>query len=81
MEHMLGNLPDVRQWQSLPQSMCHLIWGGICFSWLNTTVSVMSIVNMSNLLLLVLSQEDSMRVGTRTDGRHSKDVLAKWLSG
>ena len=44
MEHMLGNLPDVRLWQSLPQSMSHLIQGGICFSWFNTTVSMASIV-------------------------------------
>ena len=78
MKHTLGNLPDIRLWQSSPQSMSHLIWGGICFSQFNTTMSMMGIVNMSNLLLLVLSQEDSTRVRNGTDGRHSKIC---WQSG
>ena len=43
--------------------MSHLIWGGICFSWLNTTMSVMSIVDMSNLLALILSQRTPHELG------------------
>ena len=58
--------------------MSHLIRGGISFSRINTTMSVTSVVNMSDLLLLVLSQEDSARVGNGTDGRHSE---MWWWSG
>ena len=43
--------------------MSHLVWGGIYFRRLNTTVSVMSIVNTSNLLLLILSQEEAHELG------------------
>ena len=54
--------------------MSHLIWGGISFSQINATMDVIGIVNTSNLLLLVLSQEDGMRVRSRMDGRHSRYV-------
>ena len=72
MKHTLGNLPDVRLWQSSLQLMSHLIRGGICFSRFNTAMSVTSVVDTGYLLLLILSQEDSVRVGNGTDGRHSR---------
>ena len=74
MKHTLGNLPDIKLWQSLLQLMSHLIRGGICFSWFDTTVGMMSIINMGNLLLLILSQEDSTGVRNRMDGRHSRGL-------
>ena len=58
-EAYAGKSPDIRLWQSLLQLISHLIRGGICFSRFNTTVSVMSIVDTSNLLAFVLSQKDS----------------------
>ena len=74
MKHMLQDLSDIRLWQSSPQPMSHLIWGRISFSQINATMDVTSVVDTGNLLLLVLSQEDSMRVRSRVDGRHSKYV-------
>ena len=52
--------------------MSHLIQGGICFSQLNATVSMMSVIDTGNLLVLILSQEDSMQVGNEMDKRHSE---------
>ena len=77
VKHALRDLSDIRLWQSSPQPMSHLIWGGISFCRVNVTMDATSIVNMGNLLLLVLSQEDGTRVRSRADGRHNRDV-GRW---
>ena len=58
--------------------MSHLTQGGVSFCLVNATMDVTSIVNTGNLLLLILSQEDGMRVRSKTDGRHSEIC---WQSG
>ena len=54
--------------------MSHLIWGGISFCRINATMDMTSVVDMGNLLLLILSQEDSTGVRNIMDGRHSRYV-------
>ena len=44
-------------------------WGGISFSQINTTMGVTSVIDLSNLLLLILSQEDSTQVGNGMSGQ------------
>ena len=62
--------------------MTHLVWGGVISHRIDVAVKVSTVVKASDLPTIVINLEGSTRVGSSTDGRHSRDVWEsnkKWL--
>ena len=61
--------------------MTHLVWGGVISHRINAAVKVSTIVETSDLPTIVVDLEGSTRVGSSTDGRHSRDIWEDDKSG
>ena len=57
--------------------MTHLIWGRVISHRVNAAVKVLTVVKVSNLPTIVVDLEGGTRVGSSTDGRHSRDIWEK----